>query len=146
MNPFQFDISLRVFHPSLLPAEIWRHLELEADLENGVGQPRSTPKGQPLEGSYRLTYCLFNLSRVGEEALHETIERIAVQLKPKEEFLRRLRSSGGRAELFIGWYSPSNSGDILSHELLKNLGNLGIDLALDVYSGAAEATATGRAE
>ncbi|WP_256388442.1 hypothetical protein [Pandoraea sp. PE-S2R-1] len=36
-------------------------------------------------------------------------------------------------EFFIGWFSTGNTGETLDFELLKKLGELGIDLALDVY-------------
>jgi hypothetical protein len=45
------------------------------------------------------------------------------------------RLEGGEIEFFIGWFSDGNTGDTFSYKLLKKLGDLNIDLALDVYDG-----------
>jgi hypothetical protein len=34
---------------------------------------------------------------------------------------------------YIGWFTDFNSGEVLDWRLLQQCGDLGIDLALDVY-------------
>lgn len=48
-------------------------------------------------------------------------------------FLRRVRSGGGSAEVFIGWFFDGLGGDVLPHDLLARAGDLGLDLSFDVY-------------
>ena len=61
------------------------------------------------------------------------LDRVVDSLLQHETLFRRIRDGGGNAEFFIGWFSTGNTGDTLSHDLLKKLGDLQIDLALDVY-------------
>ncbi|SEA75069.1 hypothetical protein SAMN05216411_1274 [Nitrosospira multiformis] len=59
--------------------------------------------------------------------------RVVDDLLQHKEIFRRIREDGGRAEFFIGWFSSGNTGDTFSHDLLRKMGELKIDLALDVY-------------
>ena len=57
------------------------------------------------------------------------------QLSPKKAFFVNLSASGGRSELFVGWFfHEGNSGDVLDHKLLGRLAELCMDLSLDVYA------------
>ncbi|MBT1539272.1 hypothetical protein B7R78_0019905 [Ralstonia solanacearum] len=71
------------------------------------------------------------------EELHETLERVAVGLMQYKNVFQAIRRDGGRAEFFIGWYSTGNTGDTFDSELLKQIGELEIDLAFDVYGESA---------
>lgn len=51
----RFAVELFVVHPTLHPADITAVLGLEAHVERRVGEPRRTPKGTPLPGTYRDT-------------------------------------------------------------------------------------------
>jgi len=135
MHAFKFEISLRFFSKVIDPAEIYTQLGLEPEWQHKIGEPRKTPKGIALKGVYDISYCSFNFDRQNDEELHEMLDRILNGLTPHAELFYRMRDSGGRAEFFIGWYSPGNTGDTLSFELLRKISELRIDLALDVYGG-----------
>jgi hypothetical protein len=98
-----------------------------------MGERRTRPDGIFLEGVYDENYCTFSLDRRGDEELHEMLARIIVELLPYKKLFHHIRSEGGCVEFFIGWFSTGNTGDTLGHSMLKRMGELGIDLALDVY-------------
>jgi len=133
MHPFRFAVSLRVFSKSVEPTEIAAQLGLEPKWKHKIGEPRTTPKGVPLDGVYDSSYCSFPLIRLGEEELHEMLNRTADGLLPHKDLFCRIRDEGGCVEYFVGWYSKGNTGDKLSCSLLGKLGELQIDLALDIY-------------
>jgi hypothetical protein len=62
-------------------------------------------------------------------AMAELLDR----LEPKRSFLARVRSEGGTAEFFVGWYFDGNSGDVFDCGLLARMADLKINLSLDVY-------------
>jgi hypothetical protein len=133
MHAFQFSVSLRFFSLIITPSEISEHLGLKPKWAHEKGAPRTTPKGVILGGVYDRSYCSFSLIRQGDEELHEMLSRVADEFFQKKDFFHQVRESNGRSELFIGWYSSGNTGDCFNHVLLSKLGELGIDLALDVY-------------
>jgi Domain of unknown function (DUF4279) len=55
-NHYRYAISLRVTHPSLDPAEITSALQLTPSRTWRAGEPRTTPKGTPLQGVYSNTF------------------------------------------------------------------------------------------
>jgi hypothetical protein len=83
------------------------------------------------------TYWSALLSAEEGVALSRSLRRVCDQLKHHADFLSGIRRTGGRVELFVGWFSGFNSGDVFDHQLLRDLGRLGIDLALDVYGEVA---------
>jgi hypothetical protein len=133
MNPFKYDVSLRVRHPRMADEEISNALRMEARHHWTVGTPRKTPKGTPLKGTYDSTYCSFRLEHADDTKLSDFLAKCTASLMPHKQFLERICSTGGSIEYFVGWYSGSNSGAVLKSELLRDLAALRIDLSLDVY-------------
>ena len=133
MNPFNFEISLRVTTKVIDPSEICIRLGLEPEWQHKIGEPRTTPKGVLLEGVYESSYCCFSYERQHDEELHEMLDRIINNLMQHKDIFCLIRDSGGRSEFFVGWYSLGNTGDTFGYELLSKISELRIDLALDVY-------------
>lgn len=133
MHSFKFELSLRFFSKIIDPCEISTQLGFEPKWLHKIGDPRKTPKGVLLNGIYDESYCSFCFNRYNDEELHEMLERILNGLIQHKDIFDRIRDSGGRSEFFVGWYSPVNTGDIFSYELLNKICALRIDLALDVY-------------
>jgi len=52
MQRYNFSIALRIWHPNIDPAVITGILGLPSSNSASSGQPRRTPKGQPLGGRY----------------------------------------------------------------------------------------------
>ena len=131
---YSFNISLRVSHPYIAPADITEAIGITPKRSWKAGEPRTTPKGTPLSGSNRETYWT---ARIAEDrwpaSLNAAIHESLTQLATHRSFLHRIRAEGGRAELFIGWFFDNQSGEVLSHECLALAGDLKIDLSLDIY-------------
>jgi hypothetical protein len=96
-----------------------------------AGERRVTPKGKELDGFYSESYCSFAFKDVAEEEL--ALFRITSSLARHQAYFHQIRAEGGRIEYFIGWLSSGNTGSILTSQLMKQMGELGIDLALDIY-------------
>jgi Domain of unknown function (DUF4279) len=133
MHTFKFELSLRFYSKTVDPYEIYTQLGLEPKWQHKIGEPRMTPKGVPLDGVYDCSYCSFCFNRQIDEELHDMLDRILNCLIQHKDLFYRIRDTGGRSEFFVGWYSPGNTGDTFSYELLNKINSLRIDLALDVY-------------
>jgi hypothetical protein len=137
MKPYRYDICLRLRHPSIDPDKITRELGMPPYRCWSAGEPRTTPANTPLSGTWRETYwcseALSNGALPGEFDLPAAIERLLDRLQQHKEFFRGIRSEGGIVELFVGWYLPEQGGEVLGHALSRRLGDLMIDLSLDIY-------------
>lgn len=128
-----YKVSFRVRSPSMDPLEISDGLNMQPKWAHKVGAIRTTPKGKRLEGVYDETYCSFPIPHLDGEYLSDLLARTASELQGKSEVLDEVFRSGGSCEFYIGWFSSGNTGEQLPSELLKQLGDLHIDLAIDVY-------------
>ena len=137
MTGYTYSVSLRFRHPACSPDEITEALDIEPSRSWLVGAPRRTPKGSPLQGTYRDTYwyALLVEGSSEERDLPRALATILDRLGDRTAFFLDFARTGGRAELFIGWFSHGNSGDVLGRELLGRLSELKLDLALDIYPG-----------
>jgi hypothetical protein len=126
-------ISIRIFHPTqdlsylsgvlgVQPRHFWRS-----------GEPRRGPDGASLGGLRSESYWSARLKIDPGADLNVTLWETATWLKRHTAVLRAIRSQGGRAELFVGWFVPNQAGTTLSSDLLHALGELGLDLSLDIY-------------
>ena len=133
MKSFKFVVSLRFRSQNADLSEFCKKLELTPNRIWLVGEPRTSPTGELLNGVNSDSYCTIRLDLENNETLPCMLFRNALGLmKYKEEF-QKLRNGGGQIEYFIGWFSSENSGDTFDFKLLGLLGELGIDLAMDVY-------------
>jgi Domain of unknown function (DUF4279) len=135
MNSYQYDISLRVRHPSLDPAEITSALGLNPSRSWRAGEVRTTPKGNPLEARYSNSYWVVQLGKGGwpDKTLAAVVNELLDQLAPHQGLFQRIRAEGGTVEFFVGWLFEGNSGDVFDCDLLARMADLKIDLSLDVY-------------
>lgn len=129
-----FPISLRLRHPALDPEQITEALGIAPKRCWKAGEPRRTPAGTPLAGTNRDSYWTASLA-AGRWPLKldEAICDVLKTLVRHRSFLHRVRSEGGKVELFVGWFFESQSGDSLTHQCLALAGDLQIDLSFDVY-------------
>lgn len=134
MQSFKYKVSFRVHHPSMDPDQISSKLGLEPQYKWAVGAARKTPKGTPLKGVYEASYCAFRLNPAKNVELVDFLKKFNKSLYKHKTFLRSIRSTGGRLEYFVGWFSNKDSGESFDLELLEQLVELGVDLSLAVYS------------
>ena len=89
--------------------------------------------GKLLEGAYPETYCSFPLALGvlgnfvdGVRSVMPTIERLG-------NYLREIRDSGGRSELFVGVFVEGASGFTLQVNDMAELTKLSLDLCVEHY-------------
>jgi hypothetical protein len=133
MNPYRYSLSLRLSHPTLKATDIESALMMVAKRSWSVGEPRSTPIGNPLEGTNAHTYCTFQLSEGADERLVGEIGVWNQKLLEKKPFFDEFSASGGETEYFLGLFLNGNSGFILPPEQMDLMRQLGIALSLDIY-------------
>ncbi|MFI4973514.1 MAG: DUF4279 domain-containing protein [Caulobacterales bacterium] len=136
MADYTYSVSLRLEHPSRSPCEITTALRLAPSRAWSFGAPRQTRKGSSLTGVYRETYWTARLESgsSADRDLSDTIGAILDRLEDRRAFLREFAQTGGRSELFVGWFfDDGNSGDVLGHDLLGRLADFRLDLSFDVY-------------
>ena len=133
MNPYRFSLSLRLRHPILPAAAIESALSRRAKVVHSVGEARKTPKGELLEGIYERTYCSFELSSGDDTKLNIEIARWNHELSKYKRFFEEFTHTGGEIEYFLGLFLDSDSGVTFSVTELRDIGALGITLALDIY-------------
>lgn len=99
-----------------------------------VGERRTTPKGDLLDGRHSWSYWASPFTPPDDSDLMAFVGRTVEELKPHVTFFRHLRDTGGSVEFFVGLFADGvNIGMILPHDLMAELGAMGIDLALDIY-------------
>jgi hypothetical protein len=87
-----------------------------------------------LKGLYDITYWYVEVAAGRYPTrLKDCVLEVLNRLVRHRDFLHQIRSEGGSAELFVGWFFERQSGDVLSYDLLALAGDLQIDLSLDVY-------------
>lgn len=124
-------VALRVRHPDMSVESVEAALRMKVTVGHEAGAPRTTPRGDPLAGSYEETYCSFRL--LEDRSLIDALRRSVSLLNDYQAFFRLLRSRGGSCELFVGWFGGRNFGETLDRDVLASLVDLELDLALDVY-------------
>src|SRR5215831_21088118 len=134
MNPYQFNLSLRIKHPERDLSDLYEKLSTVSMLKPKriwkAGDARMTQDGRTLEGKYTESYCYFSVFDEPRESnvdsLSSAMERVTDVLLPYKADFDSHTSSGGKLEFFVGLYVNANSGEEFSPGLIKTIGNLGI--------------------
>ncbi|RBH52316.1 MULTISPECIES: DUF4279 domain-containing protein [Pseudomonas] len=133
MHPYEFSVSLRFsgvdFDPELIPAS----LGLEPTSKHSKGQTRTTPTEKSLKGVHETNYCSFLLCKKRSGDLNTFLSGELDKLEKHSKYFEAHIASENKIEFFIGWYGAGNIGEVFSYLLLRRMGGLGIDMALDIY-------------
>jgi hypothetical protein len=120
MEIFRFAVSLRLWHPTVTPDEITSQLGIK-------------PRISRLKSG--ATFWCSDSEKGEDSELIPVIDKFLGLLGPHAQFLQNFVMTGGRAELFVGWFTSSRSGgETLPADLLGKMGALGVGLSLDVYA------------
>ena len=136
---YTFEVSLRIWHPTVRPDELSEGLGLAPTTHWEAGS--ETPGGRVRES----TYWTARLAHPAQINLSRFLERAAEDLRSRSPFLEELRATGGRCELFVGLFLDKNTGEVLPLGLLRSIGAAHVDLALGIYcpSGRGPANSQG---
>lgn len=133
-QPYRFKISLRLVHPSVDLSPCSKEFGLEPSRQWIAGEPRTTPRGNPLGGLRCESYWTAPLNISSSNRLVGALADIAQWLEAHETFMVNHAGSGGTAELFIGFFlERSSTGFSLDPELLAKYSRLGVALDFDMY-------------
>lgn len=122
-----------VKHPSADLSGLPEMLGLRAARIWRVGEPRVTPKGNPLDGLYQHSYCGLYIEHHPGVTLPKTLLSVADHLRPNADKIRTLCTSGGRFLLNVYWHSAFNTGEEFDPPVLVALANMNLALGIDVY-------------
>lgn len=128
-----FQVSLCVKHPHIDPARITAALKLSPKRTMRAAAPRTTPRGDPLGGTYDFTYWTHKFDVKSASELGVVLEDLVERLQKHKRFFHRIVREGGTVELFCGVFAAGNWDEVLSHTLMSQLAALRVDLRLDVY-------------
>lgn len=138
-RPYRFKISLRFVHPSADLSSCSGEFELEPSRRWKVGEPRTTPRGNRLEGRRHESYWTSPLDISAYSRLEDALTEVARRLTNHSFFFAKHAESGGTASLFVGLFLESfNTGFLLEPELLAEYSSLGVALEFDMYGSDEE--------
>ncbi len=151
-----FQLSLRIRHPSMDPADISRALKLNAEHSFRAGDRRRSSRGIETVSTYGDSYWLGVLkpmgalvdiafpgdrwSQVAQRQLHETTRSLTWSLclstsrfmHAHAELFRRIRSEGGQVSLLVTIYNGEGSSFTLAPEASQLFGELGIAVEFEL--------------
>ena len=137
MPGYTYSISLRIWHPTRSLDYVTNELNLMPTAVWKAGEQRTAEKGKTppiVRDTHFWTADLLKGSHA-ECDLADALSRILDHLASKKDLFLDISATGGRSELFVGWFFPEgNSGDVLGHELLSRFADLSIDISFDIYS------------
>jgi hypothetical protein len=127
---YTFEVSLRIWHPTVRPDELSNELGMPPTIRWEAGS--EAPHGRMRES----TYWSAHLTHSADVSLARFLERAVEDLRSRRSFLEELLATGGRCELFVGLFIDRDTGEVLPSDLLRGLGEIHVDLALDIYCPA----------
>jgi hypothetical protein len=141
MPAYKYGIALRIQHPTKNLSELQEELgSLPGFIKKRIwkyGEPRTAPRGQPMPGTFKQSYCYLNFGEkevfADTETLPEALKRAVALLQTKEGLIKHHQNDGTEFKLYASWIFKDNSGDTLSAELLRDISHLGLSLEFDVY-------------
>lgn len=127
------SISIRIAHPGMDMSDVCEDLGLVPDFSYSAGDARVTPKGKAIGGVRDGSYWLHSFMERNDGDVESSLEEIVRFLAVRQKFFERITKTGGRSELFIGWFSSENTGFNIGSSILRQLVDLNIDLSFDIY-------------
>ena len=129
-----FTISFRVRHPVYPHHVIVQSLDMAPKFAHTVGAPRMTPRGEPLDGVYKETYCSFSLIDRQNGWFTDGVNQALPSLASHREFLRSISDTGGCAELYVGVFVDGDTtGFTMDIEMMAALADLRVQLSAEFY-------------
>lgn len=129
----EFTASFQVTGEKLEPSVVSEVLGLVPSHQVRRGEPREA-RGR-VAGHAKLGVWSLESSASEEAPLEQHLEQLLTALRDRASGLAQLRSMGFVVEIFLGVFDVNAGSEvILDSRRLLELGSLGIDLRLDLYS------------
>jgi hypothetical protein len=156
-QPPAFELSLRVRHPSMDPAELSRELGMEAKYSFRAGEPRQSHSGHSTASLHGESYWLGTLHPTSSPAAHwlsgfanmelaqkaheKTVARslgwalsfhATRVLRANAALLERIRSEGGQVSLLVALSPASVDSFSLAPQVSRIFSDLGITIEFEL--------------
>jgi hypothetical protein len=125
-------MSILLIHPNGDPGAISRGIGLQPSRAWKRREPRSTPEGANLEGTWRDTRWSHVFDLPKNATIETAIAAALGRLSAARSFLATLRETGGTGELIIGLSGNAHHGASVGSQYLKALADLGVSLGIEV--------------
>lgn len=129
MTKSHIRASLRVWHPTIPAQDIYQKINLKLVRQWSYGEPRTTPKGNPLEGANKETYCCFELTQSTAKNISDVIRSTNEELSRSATTIKEIANTGGRIEYYISL--SAGAGFELDHATISDLSALKIGLSIE---------------
>lgn len=127
-------IIVRIWHPNKELNFISSMLSMPKMRSWVAGSPRKTPTGRVLEGSNKESYwCSEQHMFFSDDGFNDVMNLIIERLVKAGQSIINLKNTGGKIELYLQLPGSVNNGGIIESLSLKTLGELGVDLLLEVF-------------
>jgi hypothetical protein len=137
MSRNTYRLSFHVTHPSLTADAIRQEVKLPVAYAQSVGLPRATPRGNPLDGVYKVTNVHFAAHdkplEFAQESFREVLKGVLSAMEP--DFPQRVAESGGATHVLVGLFSDESLLLEVPPEVLHELATRKIGLKMDFYGG-----------
>lgn len=157
LEPPPFQLSLRIRHPSIDPADISKELRMEPEHSFRAGQPRHSKSGLAKAAVHSESYWLAPLnpaSWLANPSFAETLKLATTQehidaaiarnltgalglfairfSKAHTELLQTLRADGGEISLLVTLSTAATNTFSLSPQVSRMFGEIGITLEFEI--------------
>ena len=127
-------IIVRVWHPSRDLDFISSMLSMSKMHSWLAGSPRQTPTGRMLRGTNKESYwCSEQQVFYSDDGFNGKINLVIDRLVKAGKNIIELKNTGGKIELYLQLPGSVNNGGALESSSLKALGELGVDLLIEVF-------------
>jgi Domain of unknown function (DUF4279) len=131
----RFDVELFIVHPTMDPIEISTALGLEGSIVHRVGDRKTTPDGLPLVGSYPDTRWRHSVRyEVRDQFFAPKVKDLVDRLAPHREFIRGIRTTGGKAVLIVQFLGDAYFGDEIAADTLAKMADLQLDCGVECFA------------
>lgn len=129
-------LCLRFCHPHMDLDFLTKLLGLSCYRSWVAGTPRMTPTGNPLSGLNKESYWVSGDDVADDLRFSKDVTRLVSIVSSNIDSLEEFKETGGKIEIYLFLPGKTNVGDSIDASVLLLMGNLGIDLLIEVMPGA----------
>jgi hypothetical protein len=126
-------VSLRFIHPTHDLNFLTSALGLPCRNSWVAGTPRTTLKGEPLPGVYRNSAWTSGQDFSITKGFVGPVMYLVGKLIQYRKIVEDIVQSGGTSSIYIQLAGAKNNGGTIKSQTLKILGELGVDLEIEVF-------------
>ena len=130
---FIFDLSIRVVHPKERVERVTSELGLDPTAQCQFGEPRRTPVGTALPGTYRDTRWSHCVRYKTHNEFFTVLQDLLERLEGAQEYLHGLTASGGQVSLNVNLAGHTRISDVLLVSDLVRMARIDVGLGVEIF-------------